>query len=168
MIFRKASRNDVSDIEKLINFSKTSLRKDGVDQWQKTNPDLDLIENQIKEGCSYVLDADGKVFAYAFISDKVEPTYNVCEENFSRNNYFVIHTLMADGSQIVEKAGSKFMKAIIDFSKKNLKDSLRIDTHKDNFRMRGLLNKYNFKEIGIIQIDEDGIPKDRICYELVL
>ena len=168
MIFRKASKNDIYDIEKLIEFSRTSLRKDGVDQWQKTNPDLDLINRQIDEACAYVVDLDGKALAYAYLSNKAEPTYMVVEERFEGNNYFVIHTLMVDNGGVVDKLGSKFMEAIIDFSKKNLKDSLRIDTHKDNFRMRGLLNKYNFKEIGIIQIDEDGILKDRICYELIL
>lgn len=168
MNFRKANRNDICDIEKLIEFSKTSLKKDGVDQWQKTNPDLNLIKDQIKEGSAYILATDEKAFAYAFISDKVEPTYKVWEGRFAGDKYFVIHTFMVDGRNIIEKAGSKFMEAIIDFSVKNSKDSLRIDTHKDNFRMRGLLEKFSFREIGKIQIDEDGIPKDRICYEKVL
>lgn len=168
MIFRKASRNDISEIEKLIEFSRTSLRNDGVDQWQKTNPNLDLINRQMDEDCAYVLDLDERAFAYAYLSKNEEPTYKVWEDKFEGDRYFVIHTLMVDGGGVVEKAGSKFMEAIIDFSKDKQKDSLRIDTHKDNFRMRGLLNKYNFKEIGIIQIDEDGILKDRICYELIL
>ena len=168
MIFRKASKNDIYDIEKLIEFSRTSLKNDGVDQWQKTNPNLDLINRQIDEDCAYVLDLDGRAFAYAYLSKNEEPTYKVWEDKFEGDKYFVIHTLMVDGGGVVKKAGSKFMEAIIDFSKKNQKDSLRIDTHKDNFRMRGLLKKYNFKEIGIIQIDEDGLPKDRICYELIL
>lgn len=168
MIFRKASENDIYDIEKLIEFSRTSLKNDGVDQWQKTNPNLDLINRQMDEDCAFVLDLDERVFAYAYLSKNEEPTYKVWEDKFEGDKYFVIHTLMVDGRGVVKKAGSKFMEAIIDFSKKNQIDSLRIDTHKDNFRMRGLLKKYNFKEIGIIQIDEDGILKDRICYELIL
>ena len=64
--------------------------------------------------------------------------------------------------------GSRFMMEILKYGIYLNLDSLRIDTHHDNFRMRSLLNKYGFKKIGKISIDEEGIKKPRIAYELML
>lgn len=62
----------------------------------------------------------------------------------------------------------KFFIDIIKYAEKNGYDSLRIDTHEDNFKMRGLINKLGFKRIGEIYIDEEGKKKPRICYERIL
>lgn len=168
MIFRKASLEDIESIGKIIEMARKSLRDDGIDQWQKTNPDEDIIREQIAKDDAYVFDKDGKVLAYAYVFDGVDPAYNIHEDKFKTDSYFVIHTLMVDNRGIIPKLGTKFMEALIDFTKKSGKEAIRIDTHEDNFRMRGLLHKFSFEEIGIVQIDEDGVPKDRICYEIVL
>lgn len=168
MIFRKASLEDIESIGHLIEMARKSLRDDGIDQWQKTNPNEDIIREQIEKDDAYVFDKEGKVLAYAYVFDGVDPCYNIHEGKFKSDSYLVIHTLMVDNRGVVPKLGTKFMEALVDFTEKSGKEAIRIDTHQDNFRMRGLLDKFSFEEIGIVQIDEDGIPKDRICYEKVL
>lgn len=168
MIFRKASLEDIESIGELIEMARKSLRDDGIDQWQKTNPNEDIIREQIEKDDAYVFDKEGKVLAYAYVFDGVDPCYNIHEGKFKSDSYLVIHTLMVDNRGVVPKLGTKFMEALVDFTEKSGKEAIRIDTHQDNFRMRGLLDKFSFEEIGIVQIDEDGIPKDRICYEKVL
>lgn len=168
MIFRKASLEDIESIGHLIEMARKSLRDDGIDQWQKTNPNEDIIREQIEKDDAYVFDNEGKVLAYAYVFDGVDPCYNIHEGKFKSDSYLVIHTLMVDNRGVVPKLGTKFMEALVDFTEKSGKEAIRIDTHQDNFRMRGLLDKFSFEEIGIVQIDEDGIPKDRICYEKVL
>lgn len=168
MIFRKARLEDTKSIGKIIEMARKSLRDDGIDQWQKTNPNEEIVRKQIENDCAYVFDNEGKVLAYAYVFDGVDPSYNVHEYKFKSDSYFVIHTLMVDNRGSVPGLGTKFMEALIDFTKKSGKKAIRIDTHEDNFRMRGLLHKFSFEKIGIVQIDEDGVPKDRICYEKVL
>lgn len=168
MIFRKAKLEDVESIGEIIEMARKSLRDDGIDQWQKTNPNEDIIREQIEKDDAYVFDKEGKVLAYAYVFDGVDPCYNIHEDKFKSDSYLVIHTLMVDNRGIVPKIGTKFMEALVDLTEKSGKEAIRIDTHQDNFRMRGLLDKFSFEEIGIVQIDEDGIPKDRICYEKVL
>lgn len=168
MIFRKASLGDIESIGKIIEMAKKSLRDDGIDQWQKTNPDEEMVRKQIEKDCAYIFDNEDRVLAYAYVFDGVDPAYNIHEDKFKSDSYFVIHTLMVDNRGSVPSLGTKFMEALIDFTQKSGKKCIRIDTHEDNFRMRGLLHKFSFEEIGIVQIDEDGIPKDRICYEKVL
>lgn len=168
MIFRKASLEDIESIGEIIEMARKSLYDDGIDQWQKTNPNEDIIREQIGKDDAYVFEKNGKVLAYAYVFDGVDPSYTIHEDKFKSDSYFVIHTLMVDNGGSVSKLGTKFMEALIDFTQKSGKKAIRIDTHEDNFRMRGLLHKFSFEEIGIVQIDEDGIPKDRICYEKVL
>ena len=168
MIFRKASLEDIESIGHLIEMARKSLRDDGIDQWQKTNPNKEIIKKQIEKDDAYVFDKEGKVLAYAYVFDGVDPCYNIHEGKFKSDSYLVIHTLMVDNRGVVPKLGTKFMEALVDFTEKSGKKAIRIDTHQDNFRMRGLLDKFSFEKIGIVQIDEDGIPKDRICYEKVL
>lgn len=163
---RHANINDIKKIEQIIEIARLSLAKDGVDQWQKSNPNLDLIKKQIQKNMAYVYEKDGQVVGYAFISPEDEPDYEKLLDRFSRNTFFVIHTFMVDSS--IEGAGSAFFREIIDFAEDRGIESIRIDTHNDNFRMKGLLEKFDFKYLGVIQVDEDGVKKDRNCYELVI
>lgn len=167
-MIRIAKKTDIRRIEEFIALAKASLKKDGVDQWQKSNPDKNLIEGQIEKKSGYVYERDGEVYAYAFLSENVEPTYDRYENDFERSTYLVIHTFMVDSKAKIKGLGTKFMGEIVSLAENLGKDSLRIDTHEDNFRMRGLLDKFSFRKLGLIQIDEDGILKDRICYEKVL
>ena len=59
--------------------ARKSLRDDGIDQWQKTNPNEDIIREQIAKDDAYVFDKDGKALAYAYVFDGVDPSYNVHE-----------------------------------------------------------------------------------------
>jgi hypothetical protein len=167
-MIRIAKKSDIRRIEELIALAKASLKKDGVDQWQKSNPDRRLVEGQIEKEAGYVYERDGEVYAYAFLSENVEPTYKRFEDDFEGSNYLVIHTYMVDSASKIKGIGTKFMQELVSFAQDYGKDSLRIDTHEDNFRMRGLLDKFSFRELGIIQVDEDGIAKDRLCYEKIL
>lgn len=167
-MIRIAKKSDIGRIEEIIALAKASLRKDGVDQWQKSNPDKKLIEVQIEKKAGYVYEMDGEVYAYAFLSEKVEPTYKRFENDFEGSTYLVIHTFMVDSASNIKGLGTKFMEDIVSMAENLGKDSLRIDTHEDNFRMRGLLDKFCFRKLGRVLVDEDGILKDRICYEKIL
>lgn len=168
MDFRKARTDDLKDIGGIIAMARKSLHDDGVDQWQKTNPNIEIVKKQLANKGSYVLEENGKVVGYAFLSPAVEETYTIYEDRFKGKNYLVVHTMMVDASGKIPSLGTKFMEKVLDFAQKSARDSLRIDTHEDNFRMRGLLAKFDFRELGQIHIDEDGTPKARICYEKVL
>ncbi|MDO5047670.1 MAG: GNAT family N-acetyltransferase [Anaerococcus sp.] len=163
MKIRRANVNDLASILKILQGAKKSLRLDGVDQWQKSNPDENLIRGQISERRGLVLVEGEKLLAYAALS-KYEITYKVHEDKFLGSNYFVIHTFMVGRPGL----GKVFMKELIGFAKALGMDSLRIDTHMDNFRMRRLLDKFSFVYIGPIKIQEEGVLKGRLCFELMI
>ncbi|WP_243343313.1 GNAT family N-acetyltransferase [Anaerococcus sp. AGMB09787] len=166
MELRSFKKEDMDQVLKLIDFARASLRKDGVDQWQKSSPNRDLLRRQLRAKEGMVLDDRGVIQGYGALSES-EATYNRWEYKFRGKDYFVVHTFMAH-KENTKGLGSIFMEKIIAFARKEGKDSLRIDTHEDNFRMRGLLNKFDFTYIGHIEIMEEGKAKDRICFEKIL
>lgn len=81
---------------------------------------------------------------------------------------YTIHTFCVENHAKGKGVASLFFEEIIDYARENGKDSLRIDTHEDNFKMRGLIKKLGFKELGQIYIRDNGLTKARIAYELML
>ncbi len=168
MDLRKARNTDIDKIEPMIYMAKNSLKNDGVDQWQKSNPNKEMIISQIAKGDGFVIYEGDDIYGYTKFTKEAEPTYEILKDKFKGYDYYVIHTFMVDSKKNIRGLGKDFMRLLIKFAKDNNKDSIRVDTHHDNFRMRGLLEKFSFVEIGDIKVDEDGVLKARIAYELVL
>ena len=57
MNFRKSTFDDVDRILEIIEKAKIELRKLGLDQWQNGYPDRKVVENDVKNGISYVLES---------------------------------------------------------------------------------------------------------------
>lgn len=165
---RKAKISDLNKIEYIIEDAKRSLKEDGVDQWQVRSLNRDFLKGQIEEGKSYVLDREAEVIAYCYLSDKKEKEYEGLDKLFKGQNYYTIHTFAIDRDLKEKRLGTRFLIEIIRLAESRGLDSLRVDTHEDNRKMRGLLNKLGFKKVGEILVDDDGEPKPRLAYELVL
>lgn len=165
---RKANFKDLEKVFDIVEEAKKSLKNDGVDQWQNGTPNLPLLAKQVSRNYSYIYEKDGEVLAYAYLNPDYDPTYASVREAMKGDNSITIHTLCVNKDKMGKGIGSLFFEQIKDFAVKNNKDSLRIDTHKDNFRMRGLIKKFGFSYIGIIYINDNGIAKPRYAYELLL
>ena len=164
---RKAEINDIKKIVNIIDEAKKNLKADGIDQWQIDSMNEEFLLKQIKTGKSFVYE-DGEILAYAYLSDDIEKAYMVWDDDFSGKKPITIHTFAVDSNNTKRGVAMKFFIDIIKYAQKYQFDSLRIDTHEDNFKMRGLINKLGFKKIGNIFIDEEGRKKPRICYERYL
>ncbi len=165
---RKANLKDLKNIIDIINQAKAALKDDGVDQRQNGSPDNMLVGRQITRNSSYVYEKDEKILAYAYLSEDYEPTYAAVMSLVKGNDAYTIHTFCVADEAKGKGVASKFFDEIIDFAKENGKDSLRIDTHEDNFKMRGLIEKMGFQFLGQIYIKDNGQTKPRLAYELLL
>lgn len=165
---RKANLKDLKNIINIIDQAKAALKDDGVDQWQNGSPDNMLVGRQITRNSSYVYEKDGNILAYAYLSEDYEPTYAAVMSLVKGNNAYTIHTFCVADEAKGKGVASKFFDEIVTFAKENDKDSLRIDTHEDNFKMRGLIEKMGFQFLGQIYIKDNGQTKPRLAYELLL
>lgn len=164
MKFRKSKIEDIPMMMEIIKQAQNYFKSKDIDQWQDGYPNEENLREDIIQGESYVMLLDDKIVATAVISFRGESTYNeIYRGNWlSDREYAVVHRVAVND----DYKGQGLSHKIIEFSQKKCKElgysSIKIDTHKDNFVMRSLLEKNGFKYCGIILL-EDGA--ERVAYE---
>ena len=182
MNFRKSTFNDVDRILEIIEKAKIELKKLGLDQWQNGYPDREVIENDVKNGISYVLEEisekndksenqiSKKIIGTIVLSPEKEEAYSKIEGKWITNDdYIVIHRLAVD-SEIKNKG---IATKILEFSEKEcIKNkilSIKADTHENNEPMKRLLEKNGFSFCGLIYLDrEPDLGAKRVAYEKII
>ena len=163
MKIRKTAEADLDQVMNIYARARDFMARAGnPNQWGPTNwPPESLIRNDIKEGNSYVcLNDEGSIIGTFFFvqGHDIEPTYRKITEGswIGDDDYGVVHRIASAGS---EKGVGQFC---IDWAFEQC-GHLRMDTHKDNVIMQGLLGKLGFTRCGIIYVVEDNYP--RYAYE---
>ena len=157
MEIRKATKEDLPVILALYECARTFMAQNGnASQWGTTNPPRSLIESDIAAGKSYVCIAEGKIAAVFYFAVEREPTYAVISGAWLDDApYGVVHRLASDG--VTKGAGTFCLQWALEQC-----GNLRIDTHRDNRPMQGLLAKLGFSRCGTITI-ADGT--ERIAFQ---
>lgn len=155
MNIRKAVVSDFNRIMEIYAIARKYMKNSGnPNQWKDHYPEKNIVNKDIEDKISYVLEDNGHIFACFVFTKGYEKSY---ELNFpSDKEYGIIHRVASDGSE------RKIVSRIINFVKKEI-SLLRIDTHEDNKTMQKAVEKLGFKRLGIIQLDDKSF---RILYEL--
>ena len=169
MKIRLSKIDDVPEIKMIIDDAKTFLASKNIDQWQNGYPNAEQVINDIKKAESYVvINDDNVIMATSMFTLKKEPTYKIIDGNWliSINEiYGVIHRMA------IKKEFRKLGLATFLFDEfhKQLKDknvqSLKIDTHENNFAMQSLIKKLGYKYCGIIYTSYNA---KRLAFEKVI
>lgn len=164
MNFRTSTKHDISKIMIMINQAKEYLKENNVDQWQNGYPNEELIERDIENEISYVLEIDNNLIASAVVTFEPEPSYNEIYNGkwLSEQAYVVVHRIVVDNSCKGKGISAEIMRNVEEMCKKRNIQSIKIDTHNDNLSMQNFLKKNGFTYCGDIKL-EDGSP--RIAFE---
>jgi len=159
MQIRKTGMADVETVLAIYHTAQNYMREAGnAAQWGTAYPDRMQLEADMRNGCSYVgTDAEGRVrMTFAFLTGE-DPTYRRIEQGawLNAEPYGVIHRIASDGT--VQGVFAECLRYCLKQT-----GNIRIDTHKNNRKMRYLLQKYGFTECGII-FTHDGTQ--RIAYQ---
>lgn len=166
MEFRKSRVEDIPEMMKIINQAQEYFKSKGINQWQDGYPNEDNLINDIEEDESYVMLLEGRIVATTAISFRGESTYDKIYngEWLSNGKYGVVHRVAISN----EFKGQGLSHKIMEFSEEKCKEcglrSIKIDTHEENFVMRGLLEKNGFKYCGVILLDDGA---ERVAYEKI-
>ena len=157
MHIRKAIDEDLNSIIAIYKTAQDFMIESGnPDQWGRTYPSRDLIENDIEnEKCFLICDDDGPHGVFALFFGK-EPTYEYIEngEWLNEDEYVTIHRIASDGTV------KGIFKFAIDYCK-GISENIRIDTHNSNKVMQILIEKNGFEKCGTIFVRESP----RIAYQ---
>ncbi len=170
MKIRLSKIEDIPEIAIIIDDAKAYLKSQNIDQWQNGYPNAAQVENDIKNGESFVVvNDDNLIVATSMFSLRKEPTYKkvidgewIVSEN---EKYGVIHRMA------IKKEFRKFGLATFMFHEFHLQllekkvKSLKIDTHEDNLGMQSLLKKLGYKYCGIIYTSYNA---KRLAFEKII
>ena len=159
MRIRKSTASDLGRIMEIYAHARDFMAQHGnPNQWGPTCwPPEDLIRRDIAEGSSYVCENDNGMVVGTFFfrqGTDIEPTYRVITDGawLDDSPYGVVHRIASDGS---EKGTGTFC---LNWAYSRC-GHLRIDTHRDNTVMQGLLRKTGFVRCGTIYVEEDDDPR---------
>lgn len=170
-MIRLAGEADLEAILRVKDEAVANLKADGVNQWQDGYPNAQMFLEDIRHKSLFVYD-DGRIQGMCNLSLENDPSYaNIYNgEWLSKNKkYLVIHRIAVSNASRGKGIGKAMFQFAIEYAKTNNAISIRIDTHRDNFRMRSLLSKLGFIECGIIYlVNYQNIDNQRIGYEYLI
>lgn len=159
MQIRKTRTEDLEQIMELFEDARAFMRENGnPTQWGTTKPERARIEQDIRDGDSYVCTDGDRVLGTFFFKVMEEPTYAKIYEGAWENDsvYGVIHRIAST------RESHGVASFCLKWALEEAGGHLRIDTHEKNGPMRHVLEKNGFAYRGIIYVT-DGTK--RLAYE---
>ncbi|MEF9970050.1 MAG: GNAT family N-acetyltransferase [Ruthenibacterium sp.] len=155
MKIRCAVPQDLPAILEIITLAKEGLAAHGVDQWQDGYPNRAQLAADIESGRSYVGVFAEKICAVTMISFDADPNYAVIENGaWTREApYCVLHRVAVHPTYRNRHCAAELLAFATQMCAERGISYLRIDTHLDNKPMRGFLEKSNFRQCGMIYLD---------------
>lgn len=158
MNIRLANYDDLDEIRNIFVVAKSKMVSDGnLEQWKDIDYPFCYTKEDIDKGQCYVIENDNKELVATFVYIIGEdPTYSYIEGKWLNNNkYGTIHRIASNNKE------KHIFKTVLDYVL-SFGIDIRIDTHKDNKRMKHLIEKNGFTYCGIIYV-RDGTP--RLAYQ---
>lgn len=164
---RRAQNSDVDKIVQILNDAISFLKESGSSQWQSGYPNRATVEDDIKNGCAWVLTVDNEVAGYAAVVIGRDSNYTKIDGEWNNDvdSYATIHRIAISSKFRGMHLTQFFLSNIISLTYAQEIHNFRIDTGEKNKIVQHIATSHNFIKRGIIQVD-DPINPDRLAYEL--
>lgn len=148
LIFRMANESDRESILEIYLDGSNALKEDGVDQWQgKYVPSFKDIDEHLGIDL-YVLEYHKKVVSTACLVEGIDEDYENIDGKWNTSiPYISIHKVATSNEYKKQSFAKKMMYYVENFAKRKKMD-LRIDTHKDNKKMRNFILSCGYEYTG--------------------
>ncbi|MGI5979012.1 MAG: GNAT family N-acetyltransferase [Oscillospiraceae bacterium] len=171
MEHRAATLAELDSIMELAEDARRFLRASGVDQWQDDYPASGDFEADIAQGKCEAFFMDGELAGIITVLPGPESDYaNIYDGAWrSERPYCSLHRVIVSEKYRGKGVGTEMFSYAENIARALSCGSLRVDTHRDNRAMRGLIEKSGFIYCGVIYLDGDpdnGI--ERVAYEKLL
>ena len=166
MIIRKAEKSDLENIMLMYKSCVTGMLKNGINQWDDTYPNQEIINEDLSTGTYYVAEMDGTIIGGLNIDKNQDDTYLALDWEDKSDSFLVVHRLGVKEKFWNKKIGKELMlfteKLVIE---KGLK-SIRLDTYSGNPKAMEFYRRLGYSELGSIDLKPD---KDKYyCFEKII
>lgn len=167
MTYRLATPEDLDRLVAMSDQAKESFRAKNIDQWQKGEPNRQVMEASIHRSHLHVLEDKGQVVGMITIVPGPEASYASIDGAWlNQEPYFAFHRVCVEetmkGRGLAARLFSEAEKYVLSAGIRNI----RIDTHPDNHAMQRALSKSGYTRCGTLILTEGSEAGDlRVGYQ---
>ena len=166
MIIRKANKTDLENIMKMYKSCVKGMLENGIDQWDDTYPNTEIISEDLNVGTYYVAEIDETIIGGVNIDRNQDDTYLTLDWEDKSDSFLVVHRLGVKEEFWNKKIGKDLMlfteKLVIE---KGLK-SIRLDTYSGNPKAMEFYRRLGYTELGTINLKPD--KEKYYCFEKII
>lgn len=166
--FRQATPQDLPQMLQIVEEGREFLRLQGVDQWQKGDPNKAGLEKDIEAGEAWVLEQNGSIVATMALATGEEEDYRrLLRGAWALNEpYISLHRFAVSQSLRHTGLSARLLWEIENACKAREIFYIRVDTHHQNRPMRRFLEKGGFTCRGDLAL-QSGAEKGalRVAYD---
>ena len=166
MIIRKAEISDLENIMLMYKSCVTGMLENGINQWDATYPNTEIISEDLNVGTYYVAEIDGTLIGGINIDQNQDDTYLEIDWEDKSDSFLVVHRLGVKEEFWNKNIGKDLMlfteKLVIE---KGL-NSIRLDTYSGNPKAMAFYRRLGYRELGTIDLKPN---KDKYhCFEKII
>ena len=166
MIIRKANKEDLENIMKMYKSCVTGMLENGIEQWDNTYPNTEIISEDLNVGTYYVSEMDGAIIGGINIDKNQDDTYLALDWEDKSDSFLVVHRLGVKEEFWNKKIGKDLMlfteKLVIETGMK----SIRLDTYSGNPKAMEFYRRLGYRELGTINLKLN--KNEYYCFEKII
>lgn len=152
MKIRQAKKTDLNAIMEVYDSCVKGMIKLGIDQWDETYPNREIIQQDLLIGDYYVGIIENEIVAGIKIDTVQDPTYLTINWADKTNNFMVVHRLCSKTKVWSQGIGKKMMDFAESLAKKNNCVSMRLDTYINNPKAIAFYKRIGYNQLGDIKL----------------
>ena len=156
-----ATHKDLVEIVKLADLVVNDMEIANIPQWKKGYPADIHFERDILKKSLYIYKEDNTILGVITILPENDPAY-LTISSWLKDKSVVIHRMLVHPNYRNKGIAQKLLDKAVNLGNDNKYESIKIDTHIENYKMRKFLKKNGFIELEYLEVI------DRLAYEKVL
>lgn len=166
MTIRKATRNDIAQVEALYDAVHTAEEegRQTIGWIRGIYPVRATAELALSREDLFVLEEDGEILGCGIINGIQDSSYRGANWTYDSpdEKVCVLHTLVISPKCGGKGYGSRFLAFYEAYALAHGCPALRLDTNEKNAVARAMYKKRGYREVGIVATDFNGIPGIRL------
>ncbi|MHC9531971.1 GNAT family N-acetyltransferase [Dellaglioa sp. L3N] len=168
---RLATSEDLSAIISIIDEAKGYLKAQKINQWQGSYPEINQLEQDIKDELTYILMVGDEIAGTAALCPGIEPMYLQIKDgewiNGPEARYSAIHRVAISTKFRGQHLAGSVISYLLTVARLADYKDIRVDTNSENKGMQHVIVANDFEYKGVIRTP-DSDEAERYVYQLIL
>ncbi len=166
MIVRKAYESELNDIMKMYKSCVKGMIRNGIDQWDSSYPNSEIITSDLLAGTYYVAKIKNEIIGGINIDQNQDKTYLSINWKDTSNSFLVVHRLAVKEEFWNKKIGKYLMLFTEKLVKKKGLKSIRLDTYSGNPKAMNFYKRLGYSKLGAIYLKPN--KNEYYCFEKII